>query len=368
MKKRILFLGSLCQGGAEHQMVELATLLNERGYDVSYLAGPSDSFYEERLLSGGVELLRFKECNFLKLLKLHPFYVTLQVRNVLKKGHYDTIISFLGFWNYLNSRFAGSLISNHRAITGIRNNRDEVFLSMKDRYYTYFEKKTYLKVSNSASAKERFAAYYPQLSSKLITIYNLVNLPPVTINYVLRKDGKTHLIIPASYRYVKNPIGFLKGVSLMDEDSRALLHVDWYGSIQGGKDCYEAMNSYINETDLSDIIKLHDSTKNIADRMYEADVVGLFSNSEGMPNSICEGMMLGKPIIMTKVSDYELLAGRGNGFLCDADNPQDIARALTEMVKSKDECLLSMGQISKTIAQCHFSKEVVLDQWEKIIQ
>lgn len=365
MKRKILFIGSLQQGGAERQMVELATLLNSRGYDVSYLASGSGTFYKSQLLGSGVNLIRLNDCRALKLLRLQPFYVAGQVRGILKTGKYDTVVSFLGFWNYLNARFAKRL--KYRAITGVRNNRNEVFLSLKERYYTYFEKNVFLKVSNSNSARERVATLYPHLKNKLVTIYNLVNLPSITANYELRKNGKTHIIIPASYRAVKNPMGFLKGVLLMDNIQRAKLRVDWYGCIEEGKEFYDLMSLYISENGLEDIVKLHDATPNIADRIYEADVVGLFSHSEGMPNSICEGMMLGKPIIMTRVSDFDILAGRGNGSLCDADNPQSIADALTDIVSLDDDRLLIMGEVSKKIAQNHFSKDMVLEQWEKII-
>jgi glycosyltransferase involved in cell wall biosynthesis len=38
--------------------------------------------------------------------------------------------------------------------------------------------------------------------------------------------------------------------------------------------------------------------------MYESDVVALVSKLEGLPNTVCEGMALGKPIIMTRVFRY----------------------------------------------------------------
>ena len=44
--KKILFLGSLQPGGAEHQMVVIATLLKKEGYDVTYMYGDSSDFYK----------------------------------------------------------------------------------------------------------------------------------------------------------------------------------------------------------------------------------------------------------------------------------------------------------------------------------
>lgn len=365
--KRILFIGGLTSGGAEHQMVVVATLLKKEGYDVSYFCPGDGDFFQKDLEKSGIPILRIRENRLSSLLKLNIPRITLLVRRILKRGSYDTVVSFLGLWNFENCFFAKKRNTQHKAITGIRNNRNSVFLDRQEKFFTRFEKYADTIVSNSDNAKRVFSDYFPEHSTKLTTIYNIVDLPEIHTKYSIKKDNKLHIIVPASYREVKNPMGLLKALTLIDMKERNLLQIDWYGNIKGGQACYDQMVAFIDKNNLNDVIRLFDATTDIANKINEADIVGLFSSSEGLPNSICEGMMLGKPVVMTRVSDYDVLVEPTNGFLCDWDNPQSIREALVKAARLSDYDLLKMGQCSKNKAKTLFSKETILRQWIQII-
>lgn len=68
-------------------------------------------------------------------------------------------------------------------------------------------------------------------------------------------------------------------------------------------------------------------------------------------NVICEGMMIGKPIIMTHVADFELLVDKNNGFLCDWDNPLSIRDTLQKAINLTNEDLIRIGENSKNKAE-----------------
>lgn len=365
--KKILFLGGLTSGGAEHQMVIVATLLKKEGYDVTYFCADNSTFFQRQLEEANIPIIRLHENKIASMLKLNVPRTTWLLYGIFKKGHFDTVISFLSFWNYENCLFAKRNKTKHKAITGLRNNRDSVFLTRKYKRYVKYEKYADIKVCNSENAKRVFAKYFPEHANKLTTIYNIVDLPEIHSNYSIKKDGKVHIIVPASYREVKNPLGLLKALALMDAEERSRVQIDWYGNIKGGRACYEQMASFIEENGLTGVINLYDATTDIANKINEADVVGLFSSSEGLPNSICEGMMLGKPIVMTRVSDYDVLVDQTNGFLCDWDNPQSIKEALLNVSNLSINDLLEKGHYSKKKAETFFSKKVILEQWKQII-
>jgi len=365
--KKVLLVGGMNPGGAEHQMVVLAILLKKEGYDVSYLCCDKSVFYQGDLEASGVPIIRISESKIASKLKLNIPRSAFLFYKIAKKGKFDTIISFLAEWNFFNCITANLKKTKHRAITGIRNNRDEVFLWRRERFYYKFEKYVYVKVSNSDAAKNKFAKYYPELASKLKTIYNIVDLPPIVTSYTCKRDGKTNIIVPASYREVKNPMRMLEAVSLMSVDDRKKLRIDWYGNIKAGKDLYDKMDYFIKMHQLSDVVFLYDATTDIANRINEADMIGLFSTSEGLPNSICEGMMLSKPVLMTRVSDYDVLVDQTNGFLCDSDSAFSIKEALVLTTKLSEKELKNMGDNSKIKAIKLFSKEQVLKQWKLIV-
>lgn len=365
--KKLLFLGGLNPGGAEHQMVIIARLLKQEGYDVTYLCDDNSDFFLKELENVDIPVFRNKENKFISMVKLNIPRNALFVYRVLKKHKYDTVVSFLGEYNFFNCITANCRKTKHRVITAIRNNRDEVFLWRRERFYNRFERYTYRKVSNSESAKIKFARYNPQYADKLTTIYNIVDLPPITSSYTCKKDGKVNIIVPASYRMVKNPIRLLEAVALMTKEERQRLRIDWYGNIKTGSSLYEEMLGFIKDNQMEDAIVLHDATNDIANKINEADMVGLFSTSEGLPNSICEGMMLGKPVIMTKVSDYNVLVDFSNGFLCDAENALSIKESLSLAAKCNEMELKTMGMNSQIKARLLFSKESIIEQWKQIL-
>ena len=365
--KSILFIGRLSPGGAEHQMVILASLLKQEGYDVSYLCVGGSDFYLEDLNQSAIRLFRINENRLASFFRISILRTAIIIHKLLVAYRFDTVISFLGNCNFYNCISANRHSTKHKAITGIRNNRDSHFLSRRERFFSRFEKYASYKVSNSKSAQARYAQLFPSLAPKLKTIYNIVILPPITAPYTHKKDGKIHIIVPASYREVKNPMRLLEAVAHLAQEEKDHLCIDWYGSIKAGPALYEQMSHFINNHYLGTTVFLHDATRSIAERINQADVVGLFSLSEGLPNAICEGMMLGKPIIMTRVSDFDVLVDANNGFLCDAEKPQSISEALSAVVHLSFEELIAMGNQSKIKATALFSADVVIKQWEAII-
>lgn len=364
--KKILFVGGLRSGGAEHQMVIIAKLMKKKGHEVTYLACGDDIFFKKDLIESGIHIIQFEKNSLTSLLKLNTVRDALVFRKILKQGQYDTVVTFLGLWNFYNCMTANKKQTKHRAITGIRNST-EFFLAPREKFYAKFERNASVIVSNSDDAKEKYAASFPELSNKLVTIYNIVDLPPITSSYKCCRDGKVHIIIPASYFPVKNPMRLLHAVSKLCEEDRSKLSIEWYGNIKSGKVLYDEMVGYINDKKLTETIRLFDSTNDIANRIFEADMVGLFSTSEGLPNAICEGMMLGKPVVMTRVSDYNVLAEGGNGFLCNSDNTQSICEALSSIARTEACKFEEMGRISLEKAKKLFSEENVLYKWEEII-
>lgn len=83
--------------------------------------------------------------------------------------------------------------------------------------------------------------------------------------------------------------------------------------------------------------------------MNAADIIGLFCRLEGLPNAICEGMYLGKPIIMSKVSDYQNFISKKNGVLCDWDSVESIANVFRTVITLTDNEIMEMGGNLKTL-------------------
>lgn len=362
---RILFLSPNLGregGGAERQIVTVGCLLKDAGFDVEYLCYADGDFYAPILEEKQIPI----KCKLLPNYLKRMFYV----RKFIRKGNYDVVISFLETPNFLNN-FAAVGGKSWKVITGERSAQKRTFLSKKGKIFCWFQRYADYIVCNSDNAKKLWIKYYPQYENKLVTIYNNVTLRSVSSSYMPKRDGRVHILVAASYQNVKNAIGLVNALALLNEQERGNIHVDWYGkkviATTGTKEYDDACNT-IEKNGLQDVITLHEGTTEIHNRMNEADAVGLFSKYEGLPNAICEGMMLGKPIVMTRVSDYATLVDDSNGFLCDWDSPETIKDALLRLINLRKDELLGKGKNSKIRAERLFSQERIIKQWTDFIK
>lgn len=360
--KRILFISpTLGGGGAERQMVTVACALKENGYDVEFLCYLQGNFYENIL----------KDCE----IKIHWFFLPnyfqrmIKIRKFLRKETYDVVISFTETPSFLNN-YSSLGKKKWKVITGERSAKEVFFQTYKGKIFSWFQRFADYIVCNSENSRQMWIKHHPEYEFKLKLIYNTVKISPIKTTYNIRRDGRLHIIVAASYQSLKNPIGLIEALNLLTAEERSKIHVDWYGRIKHLKKetiVFEDCQQLIKKYSLNEIIYLHEATNDIHNKMYEADVVGLFSSVEGLPNTICEGMVLGKPIIMSKVSDYSILVDDSNGYLCDWNDSSSIKESILNMEKLSKEELLKKGQMSKQKADVLFSKEKIINNWIDII-
>lgn len=360
--KRILFLSpNLGSGGAERQMVTVASLFKDKGYDVEFLCYTEGDFYEHILKAKGIMVHWIILPNYFKRM--------MRVRSFIRKGGYDVVVSFLETPCFLNN-FAAVGGRKWKIITGERNSKEKHLKSKRGKIFAWFQRYSDAIVCNSENARNMWLKYYPQYENKLKVIYNTVTLQPVSTKYIPKRNGRLHMVVAASYQYLKNPIGVVNALALMSDDERSRIRIDWYGKkevLSGDTRAYDEAIELIEQHGLGDVIALHGETKQIQDRMNEADVVGLFSSVEGLPNAICEGMSLGKPVIMSKVSDYDVLIDESNGFLCDWDSAESIRDVFIKASSLTIDKLVQMGECSRHKAERLFENASVIDKWINVV-
>lgn len=360
--KRILFISpTLSSGGAERQMVTIASLLKQKGYIIEFLCYAKGNFYEYLLRENNIKVHWMILPNYFKRM--------VSVRSFIRKGGYDVVISFLETPNFLNN-LATLGGRKWKVITGERSAKEINFYSIKGKIFAWFQRYSDVLVCNSENAKYMWLKYYPQYEKKIKVIYNTVTLNLNNSEYIPLYNGKLNIVIAASYQYLKNIIGIVKALGTMTEYEKMRIHIDWYGRkevVKGDSRVYDEAASLIQNSALQDVISLHDETKEIHDRMQEADIVGLFSSVEGLPNVICEAMYLGKPVIMSKVSDFSILVDETNGFLCEWDKLESIKNTLLQASRLSVDQLIKMGNNSKEKAIKLFSVKNVINKWIDVI-
>lgn len=360
--KILCVIDSLGSGGAQRQLVTLAKLFKQRGDEVRFLTYAPYDFFLKDLADQHIPVYTLPPASYAARIY--------KIRKYIRRGDQDVVLSFLDTPNFL-SCLAAVGGKKWKLIISERSNKEDYFKGWRYRLQKYFARYADAIVCNSVSARKVWEKFYPVYIRKLTTIYNAATLPSIAVPYIPLKDAKFHLVVAASYRALKNTDGLIEGINLLAPEEKVKLQVDWYGSIEADSDggvAYELACQKIRRYKLENILRLNPATKEIFSLMAKADAVGLFSKWEGLPNTICEAMRLGKPVVMTRVSDYAFLVDDRNGFLCDSEDPESIRNALKNMLCLSEEELLTMGRFSLEKACKLFDSAVITEKWTTLFE
>lgn len=361
MKRILCLIDNLGSGGAQRQMVNLAVLLKEYGYDIDFVVYADIGFYEPILVNEGIQIK--------KLLAHSNIERIINVCSYIKKVSPDVVISFLEVPCFLAcvSKMCGG---KYKVITTERSAKMRTFQTRRNRFFNWFERFSDAKICNSEKAKNMWLDNYPKYREKYKVIYNPVLMDIVEkCEYGFLKDGLLHVVVAASYQELKNPLKVIEAVKQLEPAVVKRLRIDWYGNPEiekGNTVTYDRAIRLVTDYELEGIICLHEETPDIYRVMFQADMVGLFSTVEGLPNAICEGMALGKPILMSRVSDYEVLTGE-NGISFEP-SVVGIRKGLESALSLDREQLRAMGRASSYKAKQLFSPEMILKQWIEVIE
>lgn len=355
--KRVLFLTpTLNVGGAERQMVTVAVHLKQMGVDVEFLVYSNEDFYSSVLSANNIKVhWRNLPSHFDRIIK---------VRQFIRRGSYDVVISFLEVANFLNNiSVLGFKKKRWKVITGERSSHEKIFKGIRGKLFCSFMRLSDCIVCNSNVARQMWLSHYPKYKDKLKVIYNTVEISKVSSEYVPKINGRLNIVVAATLYSIKNPVNVVKALMLMSDEERQKIHIDWYGRVPtintfDNQKAYKDTIHLIKQNGLEDTLCIHEPTDRIHDKMNEADVVALFSFLEGLPNTIVEGMALGKPIIMSHVSDYDVLVDDSNGFLCNQADPLSIKETILKAADLQIVRLIEMGEMSKKKSDCLFADKV----------
>lgn len=126
--------------------------------------------------------------------------------------------------------------------------------------------------------------------------------------------------------------------------------------------------SLIDQLGLDDSVFLRGYCNDVHKTMLEYDAYLMTSYQEGFPNSLSEAMAIGLPSVSFCCHDgiREMTENGMSGFIAEEGDEDDFVEKMVRL--STDEALRSeMGQKAKNIA-VRYSKEVVMQQWQKCIE
>lgn len=358
--KIVLLVDSLGFGGAQRQIANLAVELRKQEHEISFICYRKAEFYLSLLTANGIEPITIEGGNLLAR--------ACNIRKKIRSLAPDAVISFMDASN-VYACFASLGHHPWRLLISERVANEEAFVGWHHRMLKAFQGMfADMIVCNSKCAKELWNKHFPQYRSKTETIYNIIAVPPIETEYSI--DEKCRILVAARYEPVKNVIGMINAVSRLTPTEREKLEIHWYGKanvVKNGVSEFDKGTALVNELGLSECVYLHPATDKIYPLIAKTDYIGLFSFAEGFPNAIIEGMSYKKPVIMSRVADYDVLVNADNGFLFDPDESESIVAALRSAINTSYEQRATMGQSSYERIQKQCSVAAVMEQWNALL-
>ena len=208
----------------------------------------------------------------------------------------------------------------------------------------------------------------PMLKDKLVVIRNGVE---ETRFYPIHKsEGEVfRFLCVGTVSEIKNPVRVVQALRILREQTNQPFIFNWVGRYCGSNQeplkAYVRARQLVEKFGLQDVMSFKGLSQSVVDEYRHADALVHVSIQEGIPNAVVEGMACGLPIIVSRVSDLPLIAEAGqNGIVCNAFEPEDIARAMKAMLEVEISERYAMGCRSRKLACEWFGLQRFVTEYE----
>lgn len=356
--KILCFTDCLGAGGAQRQLVGLASMLHQRGMDVKVCYYFDMPFYKDVLDEAGVphELIS-SAGNHIKRIPA--------VTKYFRREKPDWVISYQGTPS-LVATLAKIMGGRFHLIVSERNTTQHTGFNERIRF-NLFRWADYV-VPNSYSQEKYIKNTFPFLSKKVVTIPNFVDLkhfvPPTTHT----KNDIPEILVAASIRQLKNTLGLIDAVYVMKAKGYKF-HVGWYGLNEQYKAYCDLCQEKIERLGLEDCIELKNKTFQIKECYQNADYFCLPSFYEGTPNVICEAMACGLLVVCSDVCDNSRYVIEGeNGFLFNPKDTNSIVAAFERLFSLSDMEYYQFGHRSRELAEQKLSEDAFVNAYLNLFE
>lgn len=311
MKKLLFAAYSLDVGGIEKALVTLLNELQKREYEITLVLEQKEGIFLKEL-NPKIKIITYTPNNDKNALKRKIINFIQQIKFALKyKNKFDFSASFATYSN--SSAFVSRTSSKNSYLWGHADYLT-LFEGNTERTKEFFKEKKCNKFKNvifvSNEGKQSFISLFPNMKEKTIVCNNLID------------NKKIEELANEKIELEKDKIITFLNVGRHDERQKRLSKIIEVASrlkqeqykfkilfVGEGQDT-EKYKKMVQENNLNEQIIFLGRKQNPYPYFKISDCVILTSDYEGYPVVFLESMILNKPIITTKVSDYEEIEGK----------------------------------------------------------
>ena len=350
MKKKIaLYISSLRRGGAERVMANLAGYFYREGYQVLMVTTRREETEYEipegivRRISEPTsgELCGGRLSNFKKRFS--------RLREIWKEEKPDVILSFIGKNNMM-----AILTSRGLKIPVAVSVRGEPMEEYYNKGLRLMARQLFRLAQGVILQTGRSRAFFPKgVQKKAVILRNPVH--PDFFREPFEGEREKTVVAVGRVDENKNHEMLIRAFAKIAED-----FPEYQLFIYGEGEKREELQGLAKELGLEERIHLPGNEEHVEEVLYRARVFVLPSNTEGMPNTLIEAMLLGTTVIATDCpcgGPAELIKQGENGLLTPVGDVEQMGESLRKVLQNPQEAD-RMGRNAAQLRNLYQAKEV----------
>ena len=311
MKKLLFAAYSLDVGGIEKALVTLLNKLQEKGYEITLVLEKKEGIFLEQLNSK-IQVIKYTPNNDKNILKRKFINLIQQIKFALKyRNKFDFAASFATYSN--SSAYVARTASKNSCLWGhadyltlYENDTEKMKEFFKEKKYNKFRHVVFV----SKEGKDSFISVFPEIKEKTIVCNNLIDNQKIeelaNEEIELKKEEITTFLNVGRHDEKQKKLSKLIEAAAKLKQNEYKFRILLVGD---GQDIAQ-YKEIVKEYNLEEQIIFLGRKQNPYPYFKISDCVILTSDYEGYPVVFLESMILSKPIITTKVSDYEEIEGK----------------------------------------------------------
>lgn len=342
-------------GGGERAALQLASLLSERGFQMSiltFLVHPESSVLH--MTTAPIYVLPVQ-----RTFALEGFQAALELRRFLKRKKIQIVQTFFessDLWAGLVSKATSNakLVWSRRDMGILRTRKHRIayrlMAGVPDAVFA---------VSNRV--REHCVQADRISPSRVHTIYNSLNL--ARFESAIRRvspPGEGLVTSVGNIRRVKGHDIFIRAAAIIAQQFPKVRF-----SIAGeilDQDYFQELRVLVEALNLTNQFCFDGGVTDLPEYLARADIFVLPSRSEGFSNAIIEAMAAALPVVATNVGgNPEAVEDGVTGFVVAPEDPAALAEAVLRLLCDPKRSK-AMGEAGRRTAMCKYSADTVLNQ------
>lgn len=363
MQRLLIVTTGLAYGGAETQLVRVATRLRQRGWHIEIASMLPPSAYTDQLQRHQIPVhnLRMRR-------KVPDPRALLRLAAIIRRLRPAIVHSYMVHANLL-ARVC-RLISPIPVLLCSARNISEGG-RMREWAYRLTDPLCDLTTQVCRAGADRYIQRCLTPAHKMLYIPNGIDCNLFAPDAATRAATRAELGV--EHAFVWLTIGRLEPQKDYPNLIRAARSLaahplqPWRLLIVGQGVLRETIERQIATFELTDLVQLLGVRTDIPALLNAADAFVLASAWEGMSNALLEAASAGLPIVATNVGgNSEIVLHEQTGFLTPPSNPEALAESMRRLMQLPSPERHTMGQVGRSHVMANFDIERIVDRWEQL--